>query len=536
MAEDSLASVPPLRLGFCEPYGVRSGGLAHVYLCRRTVDPDHVAVKRMRDEFARSPGTAAMFLDECRVWLRLGSHPNVVAAISVHAVDPEPPMVVLEFVERNLRDLVSRQPLGVDDALRIASGVCDAMTHLNRVSPGFVHLDLKPENILIDEAGHAKVTDFGLAKVSALAVGGAPGAGAGKTSLAGTPAYMSPEQWLLLPTTSTADIYSFGVVLFELLSGSSPFPESHTSDDYMYAHVYEEPRNRLVESKVPQDLEALVARCMMKDPLHRPQSFEEVRSEIDKIAGSLGLAYPHAFGQAVPADLQLQYAQGLLNIRAFAEARDVAAQVLEETDHPGGKLWATTIMARTHNDVGRPDLARPILDAGEDWTTEADVVTSGAYFTELARTCTDLMEAVALYRKAAELVPQASIGWWNLAVTQYKLGEPMAAIESARRAVQISPDLRYLTGLSEMLSWEDQHEEAINMALMSAYEHRHAPEAWSAVATAFVEAGQVDVNPQRLGEELLAISEAAFVVEPEVWIRMFDEAVERAGSPDDFGP
>src|SRR4051794_11441288 len=107
-----LDCVPPLRLDKCEPYDVRTGGLAHVYLCRRSrLDPDHVAVKRMREELAGDRVAADMFVDECRVWLRLGAHPNVVTAVSSHWVPPEAPLIVLEYVEMSLREVIARGPV-----------------------------------------------------------------------------------------------------------------------------------------------------------------------------------------------------------------------------------------------------------------------------------------------------------------------------------------------------------------------------------------------------------------------------------------
>lgn len=524
MTHVSLSDVPPLRLGFCHAYAVRAGGLGDVYLCRRDIAPDHVAVKRLHDEIARVPGAAQAFIDECRIWMRLGRHPNVVTAISAHAAPPEPPMVVLEFVPRSLRDLLREGSLGLATLLKIAAGICDAMEHLQTIFPDFVHLDLKPENVLITDDGQAKVTDFGLAKVQSLV----PMAGAGderSTGLVGTPAYMSPEQCLMLPTTVASDVYSFGCLLCEMIAGHGPFPGASQVDDYLVAHVNEPPV--LPRDPHSRALRDLVARCLEKQSAQRPQGFGEIREALDAVAAAHGIGLPRPISPPVPDDQRMLYAQGLVNLGSHAEAREAAQAVLEDSDHRAGKLWATTLIARSHLDEGHPDLAAPYLDIGDDWLDGVGPVIVGAYWNEVGRIATDLEDAERAYQRAVDLVPDASVGWWNLATVQYKLSKVDVALASARQALQNSGDLRYFTGLCDMLRWENRLEEAMRVARLAIRYHGTAPQAWTALANVLIDEHGLDVSPEVLGQELRQLIGTAATADPDTWSQLAEQLISR---------
>lgn len=525
MTEVPLGDVPPLRLGFCHAYAVRAGGLGDVYLCRREIEPRHVAVKRLHDEIARMPGAAQRFIDECRMWMRLGHHPNIVTAISAHAAPPEPPMLVLEYVPRSLRDLLEDGPLSVSAILRIAAGICDAMEHLQAVFPSFVHLDLKPENVLITDDGQPKVTDFGLAKVRSLVP--APGATARSTGLVGTPAYMSPEQCLLLPTTVASDVYAFGCLLCEMIVGRGPFPDASQADDYLVAHVREPPS--LPDARHGHGLRALVASCLDKQPMRRPRSFAAVREALEAVAAGHGITLPQPVAPAVPDDQRMLYAQGLVNVGAHPEARQSAEAVRSDSSHPSARLWATTLIARSYLDEGRPDLAAPFLDVGDDWLEGVGPVIVGAYWNEVGRVSADPQAAERAYQRAVDIVPDASVGWWNLATVQYQLSKVDLAISSATRALEISGDLRYFTGLCEMLRWERRFAEAMQVARAATRYHPTAPQAWAAVAAVIIDENGLEASVDELGQELQRL---AAIDDPGTWSRQAEQLVARLYPPE----
>lgn len=522
MTEIPVESVPPLRLGFCQVFGVRAGGLAHVYLCQRSIDPSPVAVKRLREDIARAPQASGMFVDECRVWLRLPRHPNVVAAVSAHAAPPEPPMVVLEYVPQSLRDLLRSGPLTLSTVLSIARDVCFGMEHLRSTYDGFVHLDLKPENVLITEDGTAKVTDFGLAKVQATAMSDSR-----STTLAGTPAYMAPEQCLLLPTSISTDVYAFGCVLTEMATQARPFPDARTADDYLHSHVHERP-TLLTDRPMAPGLLTVLDDCLQKDPARRPQSFGEVRLSLERIAeAALVTLRPAPVAEAVPDDQQLAYAQGLANIGAREEARQIAESVLASTQENAGQLWAITLIARTHNDDGNPQLASTYLERGGDVHEGVGPVIVGAYWNELARVATTRERATELYRKALEFVPEASVGWWNLAVTQVQMGAVDEAIASAREALKHSRDLRYYTGLTTILREGNRLHEALEVAQQAVTDHPAAVEAWAEFAYALVDQTGIEVDRDRLALDLYRLRQTFAADDEQEWRIRVEELLDR---------
>lgn len=422
VTEADLDDVPPLRLASCHAYAVRRGGLGDVYLCRRDISPSEVAVKRLHDDIARIPGAAQAFVNECRTWMRLSPHPNVVTAISAHWAEPEPPLVVLESVAHSLRDNIRAMGLGLARAVEVGVDICNGMLHISRTLPGFVHQDLKPENILIDDTGRAKVTDFGLAEIPRETRQAYPQAEPESTGLVGTPAYMSPEQCLLLPRTATADIYSVGCVLWEVFTGRHPYPEAVTVEDFLDAHIRQAPDLALPRRRErgADQFRDLVERCLRKEPGERPPTFADVRDGLQTIARAQGIAATESNQTAhAPHDTQLQLAQGLVTLGEYDEGRRRAQTVYDETDLNSGKLWAATLIARSYSDEARIEDAAAWIRTGEGWVRD-DVgpVIVGAFWNEAARASDDLRAAERLYRRAVDIVPDASIGWWNLALAQ----------------------------------------------------------------------------------------------------------------------
>ena len=274
-----------------------------------------VVVKVLSPDLAADV-SAARFQREITVAARL-QHPHIVPLLGTGDADGLP-FYTMPFIEgESLHERLARGgELPVAEAVRLLREVATALVYAHE--KGIVHRDIKPQNILLT-GGIALVTDFGVAKalIDATTVGRGVLTGAGVT--VGTPAYMSPEQVSADPGIDhRADIYSFGVVAYELLSGQPPF-SGRTTQALLAAHVVETPESLAVRRpKVPAALTTLVMRCLEKRPADRPQSAAEIVRTLDALTGSA----PMTHGAASNARQWLVRARlpGLVVLAAVASA------------------------------------------------------------------------------------------------------------------------------------------------------------------------------------------------------------------------
>lgn len=251
--------------------------MATVYRARDEVLARSVAVKVLLPELADDSAFLERFRREALAAARL-THPNIV---SIFDTGEEPVgegetwhYIVMEFCPAGtLADEVRRGPVRGDRVRDIAAQMSEALCYAH--DNGVIHRDLKPENVLIGEDGTVKVADFGIAKA---AFSGRDLTTTG--SILGTVAYLSPEQGKGEEPDARSDIYSFGAVLYELLTGRPPF-RGETPLATALKHIHEAPAPPLsVRAGVPRDLDALVMRCLAKDPDDRPASAQEIRSAL----------------------------------------------------------------------------------------------------------------------------------------------------------------------------------------------------------------------------------------------------------------
>src|SRR5215212_6885080 len=256
------------------------GGMSVVYRARRVHIGDDVAVKILTGKFVKDDAALARFRREARAAAML-RHPNVITihdfgeTEDVHA----PAYIVMEFVKgAPLRELLAAEDhFSVERGVRLMRGICAGVGSAHR--QGVVHRDLKPENILVVapdddfEVESVRVVDFGLAKL--LADAGATSTGA----VVGTPFYMSPEQCLGEPLDARSDVYSLGVMFYEMISGKKPF-EAETISGVINRHLQEPPPSFAESLRIPRRISIGIMHALAKDPDARPQTATELARQM----------------------------------------------------------------------------------------------------------------------------------------------------------------------------------------------------------------------------------------------------------------
>jgi predicted Ser/Thr protein kinase len=266
------------------------GGMATVYLARDRRLGREVAVKVLRPDLAGDGGFLRRFQREAAAAAALSSHPNVVA---IHDIgqDRDLHYIVMEYVEgETLTDLIEREaPLAVPRAFALGAQIVSALDAAHR--RGLIHRDVKPQNVLIAPDGQVKVADFGIARHSASTSSTEPG------SVMGTPDYLSPEQARGAEVGPASDLYSLGVVLYEMLAGHRPFA-ADTPLGVAMQHVQDDPPP--LAAAVPPRAAAVVRRALAKNPSRRYRSAGEMRAALAGAAGGEATVY-RPIGLHVPS-------------------------------------------------------------------------------------------------------------------------------------------------------------------------------------------------------------------------------------------
>ena len=258
------------------------GGMGRVYKVFDTDIKEKIALKLLRPEIALDKETVERFSNELKLARKI-SHRNVCRMFDLGKTEGMS-FITMEFVAgEDLKKLIRKTDrLGAGRAVSIAKQVSEGLAEAHHL--GVVHRDLKPQNIMVDEDGNARIMDFGIAR--SLRGKGITGAGV----MIGTPEYMSPEQVDGKEVDQRSDIYSLGVILFEMVTGRVPF-EGETPFTIGVKHKSERPRNpREINAQVPEDLSRLILKCLEKDKEKRYQSADELRVGLEDIEASLPTA------------------------------------------------------------------------------------------------------------------------------------------------------------------------------------------------------------------------------------------------------
>ncbi len=273
------------------------GGMGEVYLCLDLEEMYPYALKTFQQRY-QSSALQKAFEQEVATWVALEKHPNIVRCFYMNILDNQP-FMVLEWIAgeegkgTDLRGWLRHGPLDLRLALKITLDICRGLIHAQEKQPGLVHRDLKPENILVAQGGLAKIADFGLAEIIqesgleldavAIETDGRQSI-VGRRGIAGTPAYMAPEQWRDEPLDERTDIYALGCILYETLAGKCPFrvdivpTTPQQLQQWLSAMQTEHERGceLSLSPDLPAALSDLLQSCLARVRKDRPTNFVEL--------------------------------------------------------------------------------------------------------------------------------------------------------------------------------------------------------------------------------------------------------------------
>ena len=270
-----------------------AGGMGEVYLAEDTTLGRHVALKLLPHQHTQDEERLRRFKQEAKSASAL-NHPNILTIHEVGEADGRH-FIVTEFIDgENLRASLRRTGrMETRAALNVAMQVASALAAAHEA--GIVHRDIKPENIMIRRDGYVKVLDFGLAKLTETTAPQAADTNAPTMPLAvhtesgvvlGTPQYMSPEQATGRNVDARSDIFSFGMVLYEMVAGERPF-QGDSLMETVAAILNREPEP--LPAKIPSELAKTILRCLRKDPARRYQTVADLRVVVEDVEEESGL-------------------------------------------------------------------------------------------------------------------------------------------------------------------------------------------------------------------------------------------------------
>jgi eukaryotic-like serine/threonine-protein kinase len=266
---------------------IGEGGMGVVYLADDLTAGRQVALKVLHSDIASNPTKRRRFVREGK-FLNALTHPGIATVYEVGEADDRV-FIAMEYVQgTTLKEVIARTGrLGVERTMTIITEIGSALAQAH--AAGIIHRDFKPDNIIIGADQQAKLLDFGIAKVADTA----PVIGDGTTTelttkgqILGTPAYMSPEQAKGLEVDQRSDVFSLGIVLYEMIAGRRPF-QGETWQELIIAVNRDTPEPvKRFDAQVPPELERILSRCLEKDPDKRYKSSVELAADLDAIHAS----------------------------------------------------------------------------------------------------------------------------------------------------------------------------------------------------------------------------------------------------------
>lgn len=439
---------------------IKQGGMAVVYICYDQLMDKNVALKFLHPKlfttstldlvdlisirtFLKFPddyeidqqemqllNSLKRFMSEATNWIRLGKQHNIVQAYQVDTIDGMIPYLILEYIKGppgfgpELLSWISKGALDLSASIDIAIQVCEGMTLASKkfreMGKSFVHRDLTPRNILITEKKNVKITDLGLARVGEFidmdfeTKDQMDRAGFSRTgTICGTPPYMSPEQCLGKPDIDErSDIYSFGCVLYEMLTSKLVF-NSRNMDEFVNDHLHTIPRSPNINANVDR----IVLKCLEKDPEKRFENFQDLRASLESLEYKTGQKYRNNFS---------------------SQKRDDATEVVDLINL-GMSIYAANFAdGIVVNDQKDPLLIKEIVDCFrravelDPGSAEAHYCLGQAYFTQGAPepSAECIKFVIDQYEKAVTIDPQLFVCWRALGEIYLNRGKTEQAIHA----------------------------------------------------------------------------------------------------------
>ena len=392
---------------------VKRGGMGVVYLCYDREQRDAVALKTFQTRFLDNERAVRRFMQEAVTWVRLEKHRYIVAAKLVQNINGQP-YILLEHVsgpeglDADLRSWIDHKRLTLEQSIEFGLHIALGMQHATQRVPGLVHRDLKPANILVTHDRSAKVTDFGLVRSLDAddprfisedeTSSGEPLTRAG--AIIGTAPYMSPEQCRSAEVDLRSDIYSFGCLLYEMLTGQHIFPIKKF-EAWIHAHLDETPALNGLDDALPE-LRLLLLTCLAKDPQDRPATWSAVVEQLTAIYTMVTGAPPvlEISGQELAARDLMDKGYSLTELARYDEALEAYDRALALQPN---YAWAWSRKGRTLRLSGR------------------------------------LPEALACYDEALRIQPNNASAWKGKGIVYEKLGEMDKALDCHRKANELDP-------------------------------------------------------------------------------------------------
>jgi tetratricopeptide (TPR) repeat protein len=448
--------------GRYEVVDIRRGGMGIVYLCYDRDQREPVAIKTFQARFLNNERAVTRFNNEAVTWVKLEKHRHVVHARLVQNINGRP-HIFLEHISAeegyspDLRGWIDHNRLDLRQAIEFGLHIALGMQHATRKVPGLVHRDLKPANILVTHDAIAKVTDFGLVRSLELEdiplaaedstpddepmLRGAPLTRVG--AVVGTAPYMSPEQCRSQPVDVRSDIYAFGCVLHEMLTGRHVF-EARRFREWLDAHLQWTPRFKPREhDDIPVALQELTLYCLEKDPNQRPAHW-------GVLVDSLAQIYQQVTGQ--PA-------------------------VLEVT---GPALEARELMDKGYSltELGRLNEALVAYDSAI--ALKPDYAWAWARRGRTLRVLGRYEEALRCYDRALEVQPSYAFAWNGKGIVLERMGHLERALACYQKAAEINPaDVWHWCNQADVLVAMNRQREAIPLLEKALQQDPAHPNSWA---------------------------------------------------------
>lgn len=433
-----------------EVSAIHHGAMGVVYGCFDHQTKLPRALKTVRSRHLHDKQVLSLFENEAAVWIALEKHPYIVRAYLVERFN-KLPYVITEYVrgpegmEGDLRGWLGHPRLTLPVAVTMALQIAQGMQHAVRKVPNLVHRDLKPANILVSGDGKAMVTDFGLVESA--------------ESGAGTPAYMSPEQWREDGLDARSDIYAYGCILFEMFTSHRLFP-AMTERDWESAHLESMPATLTsLVPELPGEIDQYVLHCLEKDVMVRPQSWDEVVTFFAEWYHCLtGKAVVLDFSSlAFDADEWVSASYSLASLKRFDEMLLACDRSLA-IDQRLVTAWSNKGLALCT--LYRHEEAIQAFDRA--LAIEPDYVAAcankGIVLAELDR----YEEAIQAFDRVLEIDPSQTMMWRHKGDALHWLKRYEEAIQAFDRALAIDPNIVWvLTRKGYDFLKLKRHEEAI---------------------------------------------------------------------------